>query len=434
MSEASPQQWAEAMLRYIDASPSPWHAVSNATARLDDAGFRALREDESWSLEPGDAGYVVRDGSSLVAFRLGDGDVTREGFRIIGAHTDSPGLRVKPRAAHRRGDMVGLGVEVYGAPILATFTDRDLTLAGRVAVRSRGGQEMKLVHVQRPILRLPNLAIHLNRDVNDQGLKLNAQEELPLLLEAADEALPPQARFREWLAAELDVQPDDVAGWELAAADTQPGSLYGLNREYIADSQLDNLASCHAGLEALLDPGQDFPGVQVCAFFDHEEIGSESYKGADGTFLSDVLTRITAARGVGEADRRRALASSVALSADMAHAHHPNFGSYYDAEHPVHVNAGPVLKLNAKQRYTSDALIEATFHALCERADSPRQIYMHRSDLPCGSTIGPITASRLGVRSLDVGNPMWAMHSLRESAGALDHAPMIRLMRAFLSS
>lgn len=434
MAEAVQHELARALLDFIDRSPSPWHAVANVAARLRGAGFTELDERDAWSLRPGSARFTVRDGSSLIALRVGDGDIRRHGFRVIGAHTDSPGLRVKPHGPQAHGPLSGLGVEVYGAPILATFADRDLTLAGRVIVRGEEARAPRLVHFPGPLLRLPTPAIHLNRKVNEDGLRFDLQEQLPLLLSGLEQGTEPGAAFRRLLAQPLGVEPDAIRSWELAVADTQPGAFFGPAQEFIADSQLDNLASCHAAVEALLDVRTGFPGVQVLALFDHEEIGSRSYKGAEGSFLCDALQRVAECLGLGPGDFRRALASSILFSADMAHAYHPNYPRYYDEHHRVLVNRGPVLKINAGQRYATDARTEADFQRLCEAAGVPGQTYVHRNDLPCGSTIGPISAARLGVRCLDAGNPMWSMHSLRESAGGTDHGYMVRLMGAFLGS
>jgi aspartyl aminopeptidase len=320
--------------------------------------------------------------------------------------------------------MVRLGVEVYGGPILATFADRDLSLAGRVNVRTTDGFVSKLVRFDESLLRLPNLAIHMNREVNESGLKFNKQTELPLLLGVSDDEVKAEARFRAPIAAALNVAPEDLLTWELNAYDTQKGSFWGVDQEFIANSQLDNLASCHAALSALL--ATDKPAATcICAFFDHEEVGSESAAGAGGSFLSDVINRLAAHAGLDGEDQRRMLARSFFISADMAHAWHPNFPAAYEPCHRVTVNAGPVIKSNANQRYSTSADTAARFMAICEKAGVPCQQYAHRTDLGCGSTIGPIVAAQLGIPSVDVGSPMWAMHSIRESAGVLDHSYMI---------
>ncbi len=415
---------AQDLLDFIDASPSPWHAVQTCETRLQAAGFGRLDEVDRWTLASGGKYYVVRGGASIIAFVVGSQPLAESGLRLIGAHTDSPGLRLKPKPAEDAAGMVRLGVEVYGGPILATFADRDLSLAGRVNVRNGASHVSRLVRFDTPLLRLPNLAIHMNREVNEGGLKFNKQTELPLLLGVAADGSTAEARFRAPIAAALGVAPDDLLTWELNAYDTQKGSLWGVDREFIANSQLDNLASCHAALSALLATPAP-TATCLCAFFDHEEVGSESAAGAGGSFVQDVLARLAGQAGLDAEDQRRMLARSFFISADMAHAWHPNFPAAYEPCHRVTVNAGPVIKSNANQRYSTDSNSAARFMAICAKAGVPCQQYAHRTDLGCGSTIGPIVAARLGIASVDIGAPMWAMHSIRESAGVLDHHYMI---------
>jgi len=426
------EEWkrtSEELLAFIGESPSPWHAVESCRSRLEASGFRELNERDSWQVAPGGSYYIVRDGSSIIAFKVGDRP--EAGWRIIGAHTDSPGLRLKPNAAQRRADTLCLGVEIYGGPIIASFADRDLRLAGRVWVENQGALTPRLLDTERPWARLPTPAIHLNREVNEQGLRFDPQEELYLVVRPLRDDEDPDAVFRGMLAAELDVSPEAIRSWELGVADSQPGSFFGDGDAYLASSQLDNLASCHAGLTALLE-AEEVEGIAVCAFFDHEEIGSQSYKGADGRFLPDTLERVAAALDL-QHEEARMRARGWLLSADMSHAYHPNFMRYYDEAHAVRLNGGPVIKINVKQRYATDGYGEAYFCALCRAEGVPYQVYSHRNNLPCGSTIGPISASRLGIRTVDIGNPMWSMHSLRESAGAKDHEMMIRVLRRFYS-
>ena len=415
---------ASDLLDFIDASPSPWHAAQTCESRLTAAGFSQLHEHERWTLKAGGRHYVVRGGASIIAFIVGHQPAAETGLRLIGAHTDSPGLRLKPKPAEDAAGMVRLGVEVYGGPILATFADRDLSLAGRVNVRTPGGFTSRLVRFTEPLLRLPNLAIHMNREVNENGLKFNKQTELPLLLGLSEDGTKAEARFRQPIANALGVEPGDLLTWELNAYDTQKGTLWGVDREFVANSQLDNLASCHAALSALL--ATPAPAATcICAFFYHEVVGSVSAAGAGGSFVSDVACRLAASAGLDSEDQRRMLAQSFFISADMAHGWHPNFPAAYEPCHHALVNAGPVIKSNANQRYSTSADTAARFMAICEKAGVPCQQYAHRTDLGCGSTIGPIVASRLGIPSVDVGSPMWAMHSIRESAGVLDHGYMI---------
>jgi len=428
------QQHAQDLLNFIDTSPSPWHAVATSVQALKDNGFVALNEADAWSLKAKGRYYVVRDDSSIIAFSLGSNAVADKGFRLIGAHTDSPGLRVKPKPDLQQAGYRRIGVEVYGGPILATFTDRDLSLAGRVHLKQTGTSHSQLVHFKKPLLRLPNLAIHMNPKVNTDGLKLNKQTELPLLLSVIEESLNQSNSLVDLLAKELNTTPSSIAAWELHVCDTQAGVLYGENEEFYANSQLDNLASCHSALSALLsDTALQSEQVNVCAFFDHEEIGSNSHKGADGSFLPDVLERIADGLKLSAEDYKRALSNSFMISADMAHAYQPNFPSAYEPEHKVLVNKGPVIKVNANIRYASNSASQAYFINLCEQAGVPYQQYSHRSDLGCGSTIGPMTSARLGINAVDVGNPMWAMHSIRESAGVLDHHYITRVFSQFFS-
>lgn len=424
---------AHKLIEFIDASPSPWHAVASAEERLLAQGFTPLGEGERWQLTAGGRHYVVRGGASIIAFVLGSRPMAETGFRIVGAHTDSPGLRLKPKAALAGDGLARLGVEVYGGPILATFTDRDLSLAGRVVVRSAAGAKTRLLRFEQPLVRLPNLAIHMNREVNEQGLKLNKQTELPLILGLLGEGEEAEAHLRKLLADAVQEEAANLLSWELAVYDVQKGCLWGAKEEFIADSQLDNLASCHAALTALMATDQP-SATCVAALFDHEEVGSESATGAGGSFVTDILARICFQVGLDGEDRYRVMARSFFISADMAHAYHPNFPAAYEPSHKVTVNGGPVIKSNANQRYTTSAETAARFIALCEKAGVPCQQYAHRSDLGCGSTIGPMVAAHLGIASVDVGSPLWAMHSVRESAGAYDHRYMIAALGAAFES
>ncbi|TXI17189.1 MAG: M18 family aminopeptidase [Nitrosomonas sp.] len=425
---------AQNLLDFIDNSPSPWHAVASIETAIQAFQFVRLDETGQWQLRAGGRYYVVRDDSSIVMFVLGHKSPAESGFKIVGAHTDSPGLRIRPNAAISGHDMVRLGVEIYGGPILATFTDRDLSLAGRISfIDGQGCLSYRRIRFNRPLLRLQNLAIHMNRGVNEDGLKLHKHNELPLLLgQLAGEQLP-QSYFLKLLEQESGIGAEQILSWDLAVYDTQKGAFWGANQEFYANSQIDNLASCHAAMQALLDDTvlANADSTLVCAFFDHEEIGSESHIGAAGSFLTDVLQRISLTTSSQREDAARALAHSFLISADMAHAYHPNFPSAYDADHKVLVNQGPVIKSNANRRYSSDSISIAHFIRWCKEADVPFQRYSHRSDLPCGSTIGPIASAKLGIRSVDVGCPMWAMHSIRESAGVKDHESMIKVLRRF---
>ena len=418
------------LLEFLDQSPTPFHAVSQISQRLDAAGFRRLKEDEDWTLGPNERVYVVRNGGSIVALRTGS-DSVGQGLRMVGAHTDSPCLRVKPQPELIEHGCLRLGVEVYGGVLLNPWFDRDLSLAGRVHYRDGNGRiGSTLIAFEQPIAVIPSLAIHLDREAN-QNRSVNAQRDLPpLLATLASDATRPD--FRALLAARIrEEQPGtDVASvldFELSFHDTQTAAVIGLDAQFIASARLDNLVSCFCGLEALLDSAQNVPAVLVCN--DHEEVGSASSSGAAGPFLLSVLERLS---GPGE-PLRRMLARSMMISADNAHALHPNFSDRHDGNHGPRLNGGPVIKVNANQRYASNSATQALFRNLAAELDLPVQSFVVRSDMACGSTIGPITASALGVRTLDVGVPQLAMHSVRELCGSEDPLTLARILASFQS-
>lgn len=427
----------QGLLDFLSASPSPWHAVDAIAKALQEAGFMALEEADPWELKAGQGYYVIRGGSSIIAFRPGSGPWSEHGIRIIGAHTDSPGLRLKPKGAHLADHHLRVGVEPYGGPILATWSDRDLGLAGRIYTLAQDGNiQQHLVRVDAGVARLPNLAIHMNRDVNENGLKFNKQSELPLLLDLPTDPTPPEQAFSRWLATAAGLPDHSLLAWDLGVYDVQPPALVGIQQDWIASRHLDNLASCHAALRAMMDaPPGDV--TTLCAWFDHEEVGSESPTGAAGNFIQAVVERLaehdTPPGGGRREDWYRGLARSFLISVDMAHAFHPNFPQAYEPNHRIFINHGPAIKLNANQRYTSTGETSARFLALCEQNGLPCQRYVHRSDLGCGSTIGPLLAARLGISSIDIGNPLWAMHSIRETAGVRDHDLLIRALTLALS-
>ena len=423
---------ARRLLAFCDASPSPYHACTAAAAVLGQAGFTRLGEDAAW---PGEAGgwYVVRGGTLIAWKSTGDHD-PHDGFRIVGAHTDSPNLRVKPRPDVVSTGVRQLGVEVYGGVLLNSWLDRDLGLSGRVAVRrDGGGAVVRLLRLDRPVCAIPQLAIHLDREVTSAGLKVDPQVHLRPLwgLATGDD----DDGFRSFVAKELGVGTDDVLGWDLMLHDLAPGALVGRDDELIGSSRLDNLASCWAALEALSAVAPDVGGgpVPVVCLFDHEEIGSTSDRGAGSAMLPTVLERTVLARGGDRESLHRALARSACLSADMAHATHPNFADRHDPQHQVRLNGGPVLKVNANVRYATDAPGAALVALAAEQAGVPLQSFAMRSDLPCGSTIGPVTAARLGVTTVDVGMPQLAMHAIREHAGSHDPGRYQGLLAAFLA-
>lgn len=424
------------LLAFIDESPTPYHAVRVAIARLEAAGYSRLDESATWSLAPGDRRYVVRAGGSLAAFEVGSSPPSQAGFRVIGAHTDSPNLRIKPIADVRSHGYHQLAVEPYGGVLLHTWLDRDLSLAGRVSIRDGSRTETRLVDFERPILRVPNLAIHLYRELAETGLKLNQQQHMAPLL-----GLGEDLSFVEMLCEELGQtgarpKAEEILAWDLMAYDVQPSTRSGAKGEFIHAARLDNLASSHAGLAALVDAGERgaCEPTRMVVLYDHEEVGSRSSQGAGGTFLGDTLERVVACAGDAQdapQARARAISRSWLISADMAHAIHPNYSDRHEPGHLPRIGAGPVIKTNSNQSYATDAESAGFFAALCSRVGVTPQNFVVRSDLGCGSTIGPISAARVGIRTVDVGNPMLSMHSCREMAGSDDVDSMIDVLTEF---
>jgi aspartyl aminopeptidase len=418
------------LLAFIEASPTPYHAVFEVSRRLNEAGFRRLSERESWQLAPGERGYVVRGGGSIAAFRLGKGSPADAGFAIIGAHTDSPNLRLKPNSETTAHGYEQLSIEVYGGVLLHTWLDRDLGLAGRLALEDGS---TRLVRLPGSFARVPSLAIHLNRDVNSGGLILNAQTQLLPLAALETEGAGLELRERLALAAADGVSAKHITGVDLCLFDTQAPAIGGARGELIFSARLDNLVSCHAGLQALLTGTDDAEATRVTVLYDHEEVGSESATGAGSRFLESVLKRLLACYAPQADGLTRAIAGSLLVSADMAHAVHPNYPDKHDKLHRPVLGGGPVLKVNASQRYATDGPTAARFRAACSRAGVEPQHFVSRNDISCGSTIGPIAAAGLGLRTVDVGGPMLSMHSCREMAASADVPVMIRVLGELLN-
>ncbi|MEE4021978.1 M18 family aminopeptidase [Gordonia sp. PKS22-38] len=412
---------AEGLGEFIDASPSPFHVCATVAAELEAAGYVRLAEDQEWTA-PGGRNYVIR-GGSIIAWDAGDGNT----FRIVGGHTDSPNLRVKQRPAKTSAGLGMVPLEPYGGAWLNSWLDRDLGLSGRLAFRSGAGVDHVLVHVTEPVVRVPQLAIHLSED--RKGVTLDPQRHVDAIW-----SLNPEAPdVLEWVAGYAGIDPTSVLGWELMTHDVAPSRLIGADDELLSAPRLDNQGTCYAGLRALLDGEPSIP-TRVLALFDHEEVGSGSERGAASDFLATIIERIVLARGGSRADYLQAMAGSVCVSGDMAHATHPNYPERHEPSHRIAINGGPVLKVNQNLRYASDAVGEAVFAVACENAGVPMQRYTHRADLPCGSTIGPITAARTGLTTIDVGAPQLAMHSAREMMGAADVAMYSAALQAFLSA
>ncbi len=419
------------LFSYLYSSPTPFHAVANIEKHFLLQGFNRLRENERWQLVKGHAYYLTRDNGAVVAFILGSDETYEQGFRLLAAHTDSPCLQIKPRAEIKAGSYLQLGVEVYGGSLLAPWFDRDLSIAGRVCCRMNDGNlQVLLVNFRRPLLTIPSIAIHLDRDANKNG-GINQQKHLPpILSQTVEQQLPD---FGILLLEQLQLEHpvaavEEILSFDVFCYDFQEPAYIGAKNEFISSARLDNLLSCHAGMIALGKTERSKNALLFCA--NHEENGSTSASGAQGSFLDSVVERII----TDPISRRIALSNSFLVSMDNAHAAHPNFMEKIDSAHEIHLNQGPVIKLNANQRYATNSLSAAIYKDVCREAEVVPQEFVMRSDLPCGSTIGPITSARLGVRTVDVGAASLAMHSIREHTGASDPYLLYRTIEQFLKS
>ncbi len=409
------------LLDYISRSPTPFHATKNLAVMFSDAGFTQLNESENWQCEAGGNYFVTRNDSSIIAFRLGDTIV--QGFRMIGAHTDSPCLKIKPKPEINNHGYYQLGVEVYGGALLHPWLDRDLSIAGRVSgVNNNGDLFSQLIDFKTPIAIIPNLAIHLDRGAN-KDKTINPQNHLPLIIGQSKES-----DFRKLLLEYCNDDADRILDFELSCYDTQAPSFIGLNQEFIATARLDNLLSTYVGARALIDSGSKQANLYIST--DHEEVGSASACGAQGPFLRDVLERIINSTDL---HLSQLIAKSAMISCDNAHGIHPNYADKHDKNHGPILNQGPVIKINSSQRYASNSISSARFQQICDKANIPVQHFVTRSDMGCGSTIGPITASELGVETLDIGVAQWAMHSIRETAGSKDIEYLYSALKAVLN-
>lgn len=416
------------LMSFLAASPTPYHAVANAAERLEKAGFRQVAETDAWD---GTAGgkYVLR-GGAIIAWYVPEGAAPHTPFRIVGAHTDSPTLRVKPRPDSGAHGWRQVAVEIYGGPLLNSWLDRDLGMAGRLSLRDGS---TRLVNVDRPLLRVPQLAIHLDRAVNSDGLKLDKQRHMQPVWGMGDEVR--DGDLIAFLEETAGLPSGEVTGWDLMVHPVEPPAYLGRDRELVAGPRMDNLLSVHAGtaaLTAVAGQGSTLSYIPVLAAFDHEENGSQSDTGADGPLLGGVLERSVFARGGSYEDRARAFAGTVCLSSDTGHAVHPNYAERHDPTHHPRVDGGPILKVNVNNRYATDGSGRAVFAAACEKADIPFQSFVSNNAMPCGTTIGPITAARHGIRTVDIGVGILSMHSARELCGAEDPFLLANALVAFL--
>ncbi len=424
------------ILSFLNESPTAAHAVNELKKIVLRKGYKEIREDEAWKIKPGDAFFLVREDTGFIAGIMGHNPAEARRWNIAAAHTDSPGFRLKPNPIHKKHESVLLGVEVYGGPLLASWTDRDLSLAGRILVKEKSGTiTTRLWRCDKPVLRIPQAAGHLNRQVNDEGLKLNKQTQLVPLFRMSDPGREFEyTDFVNWLGGEINQDPGAIVDFQLELYDTQPAALGGPNNEFLLSGRIDNLTMCYSAVQALPSSGSTFNNNALVVCFDHEEIGSKTLKGGDSFFLGSVMERLALSLGLSRETYLRTLSQSILFSADGVHAIHPNYPELYEPAHPVYINRGPALKINAQNRYATSLYTSALFRNIARKADIPVQIYVHRTDLPCGSTIGPLVSSQLGLQTLDAGIGMLSMHSVREMAGISDIHGMTKILSRFLTS
>lgn len=427
------------LLKFLDASPVNFLAARNIACELEQNGYRRLDPQQPLGeLKAGDKVYMTKNDSSVYAFRLGRKPLAETGFHMICAHSDSPTFRVKPHAEMTgEGRLVRLNTEVYGGPILSTWFDRPLTLAGRVIVRGKDAMspETMLMHVRRPLLQISNLAIHFNRQVND-GVKLSKQKDMLPLLGLINDELEQGNLLMNVIVEELSkqrpVSHEDILDFDLYLADTQPACTFGVHDEFISSGRLDDLSMCFAGLEALI-AAPESDTTQVLAIFDNEETGSQTKQGAGSPFLASMLVRIARQQSGTEEAYWQAVERAFMISADNAHAFHPNYAEKYDpTNHPM-LGGGPAIKFNASQKYASDAVSAAIFAEICRKAGVPCQRFVNHSDVAGGSTLGNILASTVPLRGVDMGNAILGMHSCRETGSVADHEYCVRAFTEFYS-
>lgn len=452
-----PLEYAQRFVDFVNASPTPYHAVANVKQLLLQAGFAELSERDDWTpkLERNGRYFVTRNGSSIIALTVGGAAKPGDGVAVVGAHTDSPCLRIKPVSKKSAEGFIQVGVEQYGGLIAHTWFDRDLSVAGRVYVSDESGNIVpKLIKIDKPLLRIPTLAIHLNREVNT---KFEFNKETKLLPIAGQEAHScaddPKLQLTEeqfesvqhvisrhnkdlldLIAKTLDVRIDQIEDFELVLFDQQPSVIGGLNDEFIFSPRLDNLTSCFSAVTGLIELSKsiaDKKGFSAIALFDHEEIGSVSYQGAESTFLPEIFQRL--GKFQGEDKFHQVISNSFLLSSDQAHGIHPNYPEFYEATNKPHLNAGPVIKINANQRYATNSTGIVLVKKIAQHANVKLQLFVVRNDSPCGSTIGPLLSAKLGVRTLDLGNPQLSMHSIRETGGTYDVKQLVKLFGGFFS-
>ncbi|MCF6465754.1 M18 family aminopeptidase [Clostridium sp. Cult2] len=426
------QKFAKDLIDFIDISPSSFHVVKQVEEILNKAGFEKISLKDKWELKKEGKYYVIKNNSAIIGFIIGKGEIEKDGFKLIGAHTDAPTFKIKPSPEMTvEGKYLKFNTEVYGGPLLNTWFDRPLSIAGRVTVKTDNPFKPKehLLDIEKPIMIIPNLAIHMNRKANE-GVKINPQTDILPLVSMINDKFEKENFLLELLAENLNVKVKDILDFELFLYDTEKGSLIGLNEEFISVGRLDDLAMVHAGLHGLIESEVgNATNVLVC--FDNEEVGSTTKQGAASPMLRTILDRIIIAMDKDREDYYRALSNSFLISADMAHALHPNYTEKQDPTNRPVINGGPTIKISARQSYTTDSLSSAIYEGICKSVEVPIQKFVNRSDERGGSTIGPISSTQLDIPSVDIGNPILAMHSIRELGGVLDHYYVYQSFKEF---
>lgn len=422
------------LLEFINKSKSAFQSAWEIKSILDKEGYKELKEEESWSLKKGGKHYVLKNNSAIIAFEVGNGEIEDNGFRLIGAHTDSPGFRIKPNPEIKvEGHYIKLNTEVYGGAILSTWFDRPLSIAGRVTLKGEDSfkPKVKLIDINKPILIIPNLAIHMNRGINE-GYEYNKQKDTLPLLTIIQDKLEKDDYLLNLISETLKVESNDILDFDLFLYEYAEGMLLGANNEFISCGRLDDLWMVFAGLKALTSSDK-IEATKVLVALDNEEIGSLTAQGANSSILENILERITLGLKKEREDFKRALSNSIMISADLAHALHPNYIEKCDPTSRPKLGKGPVLKIAAGGSYSTDSYASAVFKGICEKAEVPCQVFVNRSDLRGGTTIGPITASKLNIPVIDMGAPVLSMHSIRELAAVIDNEYTIKAFTEFFS-
>lgn len=425
---------AQELLDFINKSKSAFQSTYEIKSILDNKGYAEIKEEDKWDLKKGGKYYVIKNNSALIAFEIGSGEIEEEGFRLIGAHTDSPGFRIKPNPEIQvEGHYIKLNTEVYGGPILSTWFDRPLSIAGRVTLKSENvfKPEVRLLDINKPILIIPNLAIHMNRNIND-GYEFNKQKDTLPLLTIVEERLESNGYLIKLIAETLKVNTSDILDFDLFLYEYADGMLIGQENELISCGRLDDLWMVFAGLKALIN-SNEIKSTKVLVALDNEEIGSLTSQGANSSILENILERITIGLKKERQDFKRALSNSIMISADLAHGLHPNYEEKSDPTNRPMLGKGPVLKIAAGGSYSTDSYASAIFKSICKKAEVPCQVFVNRSDLRGGTTIGPITASKLNIPVIDMGAPVLSMHSIRELATVKDNEYTIKAFTEFFN-